>query len=382
MMLQPLFALIILTVWICEAVDKQTLITEQVRSNWTRYRDAARALDPPRRADELRSIMKNYKGVYRDPERSRRMGVSDTVILIVQLIQKQDNNSQPRMPLLNNMICHLERHGLSAVLYLSRYLFDSHFPVKDHFVPNNGMLYVPFPDLSFWSMLVTFGRISTPSRKQRAKMPYPNFREYGDKAVLFTVMELLELNKNVILLDDDVMLLRDPIPFLINNHITADIVTPEDTRQCKFLANPLLDVSKWRTLQPEINLGVTFFRSRAAIIKLVRRWMNLVHYNGQKAFVPFRRIMETDNSCHSRRMTGRSQHTGPEALKSLSISNNSSTSRMSICYLSNTLFQNGYVNSYRCGKFDKNPVYSLTLSDEVWTLRDHFSPENHIAEVG
>jgi hypothetical protein len=246
------------------------------------------------------------------------------------------------------------------------------------------MLYLPFPDLSFWDMLVTQGKTSSTPVKQTAKHPYPNFKEYGDKAVLFAVLELLKNDLNVILLDDDVMLLRDPIPFLINNHITADIVTPEDTRQCVFLANPLLAVSKWKTMQPEINLGVTLFRSRVPVIQLVERWMKLVEYNGQKAFFPFRRVMETDNSCHTRR---RAAGSGRNTVK-LSRSggdHNMMTSKqkpLSICYLSNTLFQNGYVNSFRCGKYNRNPVYVMTLSEEILAQRNYFSPLNLIAKVG
>ena len=346
---------------------------DEVRANWTRYRQAALVAAPVARDEELGAIMKKHRGVYQDTVRNRRMGLADTVVVIVQLIQHQVNNPRPRMALLNNMICHLERHGLMTALYLSRYLFNASIPVESHFVPNNAVLYVPFPDLSFWNMLVSFGRTSMPSPKQKSKLPYPNFKEYGDKAVLFTVLEMLQFGLNVILLDDDVMLLRDPVPFLINNHITADIVTPEDTRQCTFLANPLLDVSKWKTLQPEINLGVTFFRSRPIIIQLVRRWMNLIHYNGQKAFFPFRRVMETDNSCHSRRR-------GIVNAPDFNFTHENSK-RMSICYLSNTLFQNGYVNSFRCGKFDKNPVYALTLSEEVLVYKDYFLPRKLNMEV-
>jgi hypothetical protein len=342
-------------------------------------------LHPPPREVELKVILDKHRGVYKDEERNERLGLSNTVILIVQLVQKQNNNPRPRMSLLNNMICHLQRHGLAAMLYLSRYLFNINIPIESHFVPNDNMIYVPFPDLSFWNMLVSFGQTMTPSTKQRARLPYPNFREYGDKAVLFTVMELLKADLNVILLDDDVMLFRDPVPFLINNHITADIVTPEDSRQCVFLGNPLLDSSKGSNMQPEINIGVTFFRSRMRIIQLVQRWMDMVQYNGQKAFSPFRRIMETDNSCHTRRR-GVMVHpvNAPGTTGTFNLSSSMAvevSKRMSICYLSNTLFQNGYVNSFRCGKYNNNPVYSLTLSEEVLAHRDFFHPNNSISKV-
>lgn len=293
------------------------------------------------------------------------------------------------MSLLNNMICHLERHGLMAVLYLSRYLFNTSIPVHSNFVPNDSVLPIPYPDLSFWNMLVKQGKTTSIPSTQTAKFPYPNFKEYGDKAVLFAVLELLKSDLNVILLDDDVMLLRDPTPFLINHHITADIVTPEDTRQCVFLANPLFAVSKWKQMQPEINLGVTFFRSRVPVIKVVERWMHIVVFNGQKAFYLFRRFVETDNSCHTRRRGGRGRGelaahamvNGQRTDTNTSMMTPSNSKLLSICYLSNTLFQNGYVNSFRCGKFSRNPVYLMTLSEEILAHRDYFSPSNSLVKV-
>lgn len=365
------FFLFVANIWVC---TEATIYSQQsVLMNWTTYRHAARTKNPPPRDEELNSfLMSKHRGVYKDHDRNKQLGLTNTVVLIIQLVQKQTDNFTPRMALLNNMICHLERHGIMSVLYLSRYLFNRTIPVENHFVPNDHMLYVPFPDLSFWDMLISVGQTSSPFSKQRAKFPYPNFKEYGDKAVMFCVLELLKADLNVILLDDDVMLFRDPVPFLINKHITADIVTPEDSRQCVLLGNPLFDVSKWKTLQPEINLGVTFFRSRAQVILLVRRWMNLIQYNGQKAFFPFRRVMDTDNSCHTRRR----EVEPPTRNKS-----SEDSRRMSICYLSNTLFQNGYVNSFRCGKYNMNPLYSLVLAEEVLTHKNHFSPGHSLAKV-
>jgi hypothetical protein len=362
--------------------DKWAMHARSVRNNWTQYRHMADVEAVTSREVELNDALQKYRGVYKDNAINQRLGLSNTVILIVQLVQKQAYNNRPKMSLLNNMICHLERLGLKSVLYLSRYLFNnSDVPVHSHFVPNENVVYAPYPDHSFWSMLVTQGKTATTPSKQVARLPYPNFKEYGDKVVLFAVLELLKANLNVILLDDDVMLLRDPIPFLISSHITADIVTPEDTRQCMFLANPLLDVSKWRHLQPEINIGVTFIRSRLQTIQLVKRWMNLVELNGQKAFSPFRRIILTDNSCHTRRRNSFSDSSNLKVFGVNSSASSAAAAPLTICYLSNTLFQNGFMNSHRCGKYNKNPVYLLTISEEVLSLRNFFSPRNLIAKV-
>jgi hypothetical protein len=384
-LLWVIFYLSVTNPWICWGADDDKTATRirKVKSNWTHYRHLAQLKAPLSREVERNSFLKKHHGVYKDVDRNKRLGLTDTIIVIVQLVQKQANNPQPKMALLNNMICHLERHGLTSVVYLSRYLFNSTtHPVHSHFVPNDNMLYMPYPDLMFWEMLLAHSKTSSISPKQAAKHPYPNFKEHGDKAVLFAVLELLKANLNVILLDDDVMLLRDPIPFLINNHITADIVTPEDTRQCTFLASPLLDVSKWKHIQPEINLGVTFFRSRVALIQLVQRWMNLVVHNGQKAFFPFRRIVETDNSCHTRRRRPSPLLAVDSAPATSSDTNpNRYSNPLSICYLSNTLFQNGFMNSFRCGKYNRHPVYVLTLSEEILAHRDYFSPHNSLAKV-
>ena len=368
---------LLITSRICVSDSKAAQHARDVKTNWTRYQQLAQEQAMSSREVELGAVLQMHRGVYKDNTRNVHLGLTHTVIVIVQLVQKQKEiyNPRPKMSLLNNMICHLERHGLMAMVYLSRYLFNNSVPVQNHFVPNNNMLYVPYPDLSFWNMLVTLGKTTSTPAKQTATLPYPNFKEYGDKAVLFVVLELLHSNLNVILLDDDVMLLRDPTPFLINNHITADIVTPEDSRQCVFLANPLFDVSKWKHMQPEINIGVTFFRSRRPVIKLVQRWMNMVVYNGQKVFSLFRRFVDTDNTCHTR------QRRVDLEVNSVNISKISKSKPVSICYLSNTLFQNGYVNSFRCGKYNKNPVYLMTLTEEILALRNHFSPHNSLAKV-
>ena len=380
-----IWLVLVLSVWLCviECIseDKAAAHVREVTGNWTRYRDLAREkVTVPRRV-ELKSVLEKHYGVYKDKKRNEKLGLTKTVILIVQLVQKQANNPNPKLSLLNNMICHLERHRLVSMIYLSRYLFDnsesSSTVLESHFVPNDNMIYVPYPDLDFWDMLVTRSKTSSTPIKQTARYSYPNFREYGDKSVLFAVLELLRVDLNVILLDDDVMLLRDPVPFLANRNITADIVTPEDTRQCVFISNPLLSINKWKSMQPEINLGVTFFRSRSISIRFVQRWMNMVEYNGQKALFPFRRILTTDNSCHTRQRTDR-------IFTDDAVEMNSTLDKpkpISICYLSNTLFQNGYVNSFRCGKFNKNPIYSLTISEEIVALRNYFSPNNTIKKV-
>ena len=233
------------------------------------------------------------------------------------------------MPLLKNMLCHLDRHRLVPFIFLSRYLFKNDSkPLLSHFPPHKKAHFIPYPDLSFWTALEIYGRTSAIPKRQSAKLPYPNFREYGDRAVLFAVLELLEADKNVILIDDDVMLLRDPIPFLAGPHIKSDIVTPEDTRQCVFISAPLFDVVKGPSIQPEINLGLTSFRANDRTTKLVHRWMNAVEWNGQKTFRLFRRLVNVDTSCHIRRKSFQDVKVSPDL--------------PSICYLSNTLFQNGF----------------------------------------
>jgi hypothetical protein len=392
--------------WICLALAASAAAVEQVPivsvspvPSSNRYfdhfrtrRDILRNNSAYNRSREISAAFRTYHGPYQDAAKSKSLGVDDIVILMVYVQQDESvSPSASSLAMMQNTQCHLARHGLKAVLALTRNYFQ--LPDHDHgnpknqnhynisademFVDNDTFSLMPYPDEFFWDTMLTLRYWNKNFVKQQKS--YPTFGEYVDLIKMMAVLELLLAGKHVFLLDDDVLLIRNPIPFIIGN---ADIVAMEEKRSCNLNDRPIMQNEAVEGIMhdhsPEINFGFILMRSTQANIAAIReKWLVIPASNGNfgKSFKTFvHRVYEPCSSCKFRSFGNVSHLSGTPA-------NHSSGNKPTICILSNTLFQNGFINGPQCGHYSADPTYSLVLAEEIASLRNFILPNNTFSKV-
>ena len=322
--------------------------------------------------------LQTYRGPYQDAAKSKALGLQNAVILMVHV---QENEAKiPALSMFRNTQCHMARHGLQAVLSLSRNYFRPteegvtgvNATASEMFVDNDTLKLLPFPDELFWDTMLTvrqYNRVfdTTPPF-------YPTFREYGDFIKMIPLLELLLIGKSVFLMDDDVLLVRNPIPFIF--HGNADMVSMEEKRVCEFSGRPIMnnEISTiFRFHSQEINLGFIMMHPTIKNINFLKNiWYQAPVSNGNlgKSSLSFHSKLEESHSCKMRRFDN-----------SIQMSESSvNTSKPTLCFLSETLFQNGYVNGPQCG-FGNAPMYRLVLAEEILSLTNILFPDNSLPEV-
>ena len=338
------------------------------RDAWSKFAAAARAHMPNRREYVLQRLS-YVPRVYKDSTKSILLGLENTIIITSHL-WNMDNSPKKTI---TSLACNLDRFSLSALFYLPVGSSAENLFYSKPNIPGESTIFtIDFPDEKYWTFLLH----KTNAMKNSSRAPYsanlnmPNHAEYGSLSKLIAILEIIELGINVIYLDDDVMLVRDPIPFLIRGNV--DIVASMEARVCDNIHTPIRlqyggTVEKFKRVEP--NTGVAYYRSRDEVIYLILSWIHVMIkkqiYNDQKAF-PFWLISYFTDACLIRRRAGNSE-------SSRQGRNHSSFHGLSACYLPNTLFPNG-VMMQRC--FNKYHAYAI--SQDILSLRNLLLPGNEI----
>jgi hypothetical protein len=321
---------------------------------WNQYANDAMKRQPDRSSYIRRTLMKSPR-VYISEEKSASLGLKNTII-ISSYVWVGDNSPKD---LFRSFSCALSRFGLAALLIvpfeavLSDGLLDN-IDTK-HVTP------VSYPDELFWKLLLKKSNNIKSSTRAKYSTTYsiPNFEEYGGLVKVVAVSEVLELGYNVIYLDADIVLLRDPIPFLLRGN--ADFTSALESRQCDIPHTPIrirygetIDAQK----SAEPNTGVMHIRQSNRTINLFRTWTSVLIkrqiFCDQKAF-PFWTIQEVSDCCSAGQTYFPVRYSGSKGF--------------SVCYLSPTLFSNGFFMRRCIGS-----LYFRIVSHEIFNNRFTISP--------
>lgn len=206
---------------------------------------------------------------------------SKTVFVHILRIQKSTALYQE---LLQNYICMAKEHDLVLVIYLLELdpqRFEEH--AKAIMALSEHIHVIDYPYALYWQMV---GKKSMQSLGPvQFRFIDVHFKNVGFVLMVIPMYEILQLGYNVLYLDLDIGLLRNPVPYLV--HSDADLILSAELRTCHF-DSILHDAKATTTLKlSELNTGILFAKSNPNTLKLYETWIlaivNQGIVNDQKA---------------------------------------------------------------------------------------------------
>lgn len=285
------------------------------------------------RNDTLKSALHSAAGVYRDKIKSLQFGLQNTVLL-----QVVSYNNLPAFhryrKLTENLFCFEENFGLKTVVFV---LAEGQSEVMDLDFP--GVQFLSYPHQLFWALLAQFkdNDINTGYNTKSYEGVVPSFANHGALVSLVPAFEVLSLGYDVLFIDLDVALVRDPIPYLTRGN--ADLVMQMELRSCDFPSR--IQSTRWNTIEP--NTGLMLIRNNKNSFKFYENWLKLVI---QGNVMNDQKVMDLSTATHITTCNTGSLIPGDkDAKRGLRLGNKSGA--VSFCYLNEFLFQNG-LSTFHC----------------------------------
>ena len=348
-------------------------------SNWTRWSEqTSRKSEAGRSTSKLKGTLDMVAGVYVNKTKSKYFGLENFIVMAVISLS---SSHYAGTAMVKNWLCFTSHYGYSPLLYFLDD-FSSHDMttnehrnkikalIEDHQLYNKNAWFLPFPEHIFWNALTkktiwdgtVGGKGVVDFRGDR-----PTFKHFGPFLKLIPLLEVTELGYTAIFFDADIALIKDPIPFIAKG--TSSVVVSFETRGCdSFVTSTVFRKEKyvWRRFEP--NTGILLVRPQRNGLKILRHLIFLL-VNGNRANdQPFLSLPEIEydisDDCHqnydesnsfiniapSGRHHAKNLKTSVLRLEENTIIGN--TTRPSLCYLQDILFQNGQM-AFQCARFQE-----------------------------
>lgn len=293
------------------------------------------------RYDNVHNVLSQAAGVYKPSARHRHPNVTalqNTVLITVVAANTPENEKYSIF--LRHLLCYIQHHRLKLVVF---YLHHAYPEWKRDFEHLDHVYLLTYPDYMFWQLVSTKQtEIIEGNAYAKYDSDIPTFSSYGALVMLVPVLETLEHNFNVIFLDADVVLVRDPIPYLIQSQ--ADLSMSIESRGCQeYFSAAYPNFFDYYKIEP--NSGVMYARATPSGKEMFRGWLEMIvdnnFVNDQRAFHPKELEARYDASCHQ----GRHAYT-PPIIKNMNFTESSPT----FCYYDELWVQNGMIGITCPGK--------------------------------
>lgn len=265
------------------------------------FKSRAVATRDPKRFDYVDRVLADAAGVYRKQHaapagQGQQLRGLDRTVIVMVFQGKLDDSDESR--LMKNFLCFAEHYGMKPVVYFLHH--QSANVLNDwQLLQSRGAYTLSYPESLFWNILATK---KTPVSIAKGSASYfsslPEVGAFGDLVNLLPVLEVLYHGYNAILLHPEMIMVRDPVPYLLRANTDMQFAFE---RGCQdYFTSDHPEFTDWSKVEPTSGLAVV--RSTEPAIATYRQWLELLvrdnKFYAKKAFDRANLHLEYDSSCH------------------------------------------------------------------------------------
>lgn len=314
------------------------------------------------RSTVVNQTLHQAAGVYKDKQKGRKMRLERTVFTTVISFNLKEIFHYKVF--FQNFVCFARHYDFDVVVYVLHHHLED-VDAELNAISQMGVRALSYPDELFWRILATKRSPIIPgshrmNRAEYRQSTFPSFQNHGALVMLVPVLEVLEYGFNAIFFDVDIGFIQDPVPFLIKGD--ADLVVAMEPRICMDIYPSALQMDyDWKKVEP--NTGVMHVRSTPSGRRFYRSFLTEIvdenANNDQRVFRPHLMNGTFTPNCNW------NVSSVPTLLPPY---------YSSYCFLSEILFQNGFI-AFSCGRRKKShDSWVLAMREQGIEINGDFFP--------
>lgn len=148
-----LLKLVIFIVYVINSFLSFTYINEINQYNYTEFYNLSLHYYDKSRNGKLIPMIQEMKGIYQNKSKSIDMNLQDTILITV--LSYNEIHTKHYKIYFKNFLCFIQHYQLNILVYLVHHLIDLDQEIYEleHFVPDQNIRIITYPDALYWSLL-------------------------------------------------------------------------------------------------------------------------------------------------------------------------------------------------------------------------------------